>query len=264
MNNPDSNAIKAVFFDVDGTLLPIGSKAVPPSTLEAIERLKENGILTVVATGRQIGSYSRSPANSIAFDAYIVANGTMLLDKDRKLISGIPIGQEETKQVLNLLDEEGIAYAITTLEGRYINKINETVIETHRQLNTDLPKTGTYKGEDIYMIEAYIHQDLTQLIEKIRKYCTISRWNENGVDIFSKDAGKDVGIKNLIKILNIKPQQTMAFGDAENDIRMIKYAGTGVAMGNADQSVKDTADYVTDAADNNGIENALKHFGLIH
>ena len=257
------SSFKAVFFDVDGTLLPIGSKTVPPGTLKAVERLKENGILTVVATGRQIGSYSRSPANIIAFDAYIVANGTMLLDKDRKLISGIPIGQKELQQVLKNLDEDQIAYALTTLDGRYINKITETVIETHRQLNTDLPKTGNYKGEDVYMIEAYIHQDLTQLIKNIRKYCTISRWNENGVDIFSKSAGKHVGIENYIKLHNIKPNQIMAFGDAENDIQMLKYAGTGVAMGNAEQSVKDVADYVTDTADNNGIEEALKHFGLI-
>jgi len=258
------NSFKAVFFDVDGTLLPIGSRTVPPSTLEAIERLKENGILTVVATGRQIGSYSRSPANSIAFDAYIVANGSMLLDKDRKLVSGIPIGQKEIKQILNLLNKEDIAYAITNLDGRYINKITETVIETHRQLNTDLPTTGRYKGEDVYMIEAYLPQELTELNEKIQEYCTISRWNENGIDIFSKNAGKHVGIENYIKLHNIRPQQVMAFGDADNDIQMLLYAGTGVAMGNAEQSVKDIADYITDTADNNGIEKALIHFGLIN
>ena len=57
--------------------------------------------------------------------------------------------------------------------------------------------------------------------------------------------------------------QVMAFGDGENDIAMIKFAGIGVAMGNASDDVKAAADYVTDTVDNGGIEKALKHFGLI-
>ena len=55
----------------------------------------------------------------------------------------------------------------------------------------------------------------------------------------------------------------MAFGDGENDKEMLEYAGIGVAMGNAKDSVKAVADYVTDSVDDNGIENALRHFGLI-
>ena len=55
----------------------------------------------------------------------------------------------------------------------------------------------------------------------------------------------------------------MAFGDGENDIQMLKFAGVGIAMGNADDEVKAAADYVTDSVDENGIEKALRHFHLI-
>ena len=55
----------------------------------------------------------------------------------------------------------------------------------------------------------------------------------------------------------------MAFGDGENDIDMLKFAGIGVAMGNSSDIVKAAADYVTDTIDNDGIEKALRHFGLI-
>jgi hydroxymethylpyrimidine pyrophosphatase-like HAD family hydrolase len=57
--------------------------------------------------------------------------------------------------------------------------------------------------------------------------------------------------------------QIMAFGDGENDMDMLEYAGIGVAMGNASDKVKAVADYVTDTVDNRGIEKALRHFGLI-
>ena len=55
----------------------------------------------------------------------------------------------------------------------------------------------------------------------------------------------------------------MAFGDGENDMEMLRYVGIGVAMGNASDAVKAAADYVTDTVDDDGIEKALRHFGLI-
>ena len=55
----------------------------------------------------------------------------------------------------------------------------------------------------------------------------------------------------------------MAFGDGENDMEMLRFAGIGVAMGNSSDPVKAAADYVTDTVDNDGIEKALRHFGMI-
>ena len=55
----------------------------------------------------------------------------------------------------------------------------------------------------------------------------------------------------------------MAFGDGGNDIGMLRHAGIGVAMGNANDDVKNAADYITTSVDENGIAHALKHFGII-
>ena len=57
--------------------------------------------------------------------------------------------------------------------------------------------------------------------------------------------------------------ETMAFGDGGNDISIIKEAGIGVAMGNAGEEVKEIADYVTSSVDDDGVKNALLHFGVI-
>ena len=61
----------------------------------------------------------------------------------------------------------------------------------------------------------------------------------------------------------LMPEEIMAFGDAENDIGMLSFAGIGVAMGNARDNVKAAADYVTDDVDSNGIFNALQYFDLL-
>ena len=83
------------------------------------------------------------------------------------------------------------------------------------------------------------------------------------MDIVPKDSGKDKGIIEYCKLRNIDIKDTMSFGDGDNDREMLKTTGIGVAMGNAIDSVKVVADYITDRIDEDGIYNALVHFGVI-
>ena len=254
--------IKAVFLDVDGTLLD-KNNTVPQSTQIAIEKLREKGILTVVASGRQIDSYAALPVNHIRFDAYVMLNGAMLLDKNRKRISGTPMKREVLDLIFRLFGEHCIPYALSTAAGRYINAVDETVRRTHQEIRTAVPKVGKYNGEDVYMVEAYVPVKDRQFLDALRDYCTITWWHDTGTDIVPKGVDKATGIERFLKLHNLDKEQIIAFGDAENDVSMLRYAGIGVAMGNAEQSVKEAADYVTDTSDNDGIEKALKHFGLI-
>lgn len=65
------------------------------------------------------------------------------------------------------------------------------------------------------------------------------------------------------ELLGILPEEMMAFGDAQNDMDMIEYAGIGIAMGNGEEEVKQIADYVTTDVDDNGILSALQKFGML-
>ena len=93
--------------------------------------------------------------------------------------------------------------------------------------------------------------------------CAVTSWSDTGIDIIPKEGGKSAGIRKYLEEQGLDRSEVMAFGDGENDIEMIRFAGIGVAMGNAAESVKAAADYVTDTIDNDGIEKALRHFGLI-
>ena len=101
------------------------------------------------------------------------------------------------------------------------------------------------------------------MLDEILDECSITSWNPTGIDIVARGSGKAAGIAQFIEEQGLDRSEIMAFGDGENDIEMLKYAGIGVAMGNAGDAVKAAADYVTDSVDENGIENALKHFGLV-
>ena len=74
------------------------------------------------------------------------------------------------------------------------------------------------------------------------------------------DVNKGVALHALAKILSIDPDETMAIGDTENDLAIIKAAGIGVAMGNATPAVKAQADYMTDDNESDGVATAMEHF----
>jgi Cof subfamily protein (haloacid dehalogenase superfamily) len=90
------------------------------------------------------------------------------------------------------------------------------------------------------------------------------RWHENSVDIIPNPGSKAQTILALAKKVGIKPENIVTFGDGNNDIEMLNLAGTGVAMGNAANHVKDAANLVTDTNDQDGIYKALRQLELVH
>ena len=103
-------------------------------------------------------------------------------------------------------------------------------------------------------------------------HCRTKRWGDAVVDLMSRSGGKENGIRALCAAIGITPEETIAFGDAENDLEMLQLAGIGVAMGNALPQVRACADMVTDTVDhacsirrieNDGIAHALRRLKLI-
>ena len=90
-----------------------------------------------------------------------------------------------------------------------------------------------------------------------------SRWHDLAMDVYLPDGGKVYGIKKFCEREGLDQADVIAFGDGDNDIGMIRFAGLGVAMGNAPANVRAEADYVTDRVEDDGIWNALKHFGIL-
>lgn len=91
----------------------------------------------------------------------------------------------------------------------------------------------------------------------------MGRWHPAFVDVTARGNTKQNGIDQIIRHFGIRLEETMAFGDGGNDIGMLRHAGIGVAMGNAEDDVKAAAEYVTTSVDEHGIANALKRFGII-
>lgn len=78
-----------------------------------------------------------------------------------------------------------------------------------------------------------------------------------------KGFSKASGIRDVIKLLDIKKENTYAIGDSTNDLEMLQFSGHSIAMGNSNKKLFDVCSYITDDIEEDGIYNALKHYNLI-
>lgn len=254
---------KLVFFDIDGTLIPFNHNEISESTKRSLKKLRENGIKIFVATGKSLAQLTATKVVDIQFDGYITLNGQLVYDKDFKLIFANPIDANEMEVLEKIFDAKRIPFSLVGEFSRYINFINNVVIDRQTETNSKVPNVDKYKGEKIYQITAYVDEKQRRLLEQTLDLCDITAWAPDAIDIISKDGGKMNAISKILEIFNVDISETMAFGDAENDILMVSNAGIGVAMGNGSDKLKEIATYVTDRVENDGIEKALKHYNLI-
>lgn len=259
----DGNRIKAAFFDVDGTLFSHTLKKVPESTRISLKQLSEKGIQCVLATGRHMLELPLLPVDGIKFDAYITLNGQLCLNAQGNVIFGNPITGESKQSIIRLFREKAIPIMIVEKESMYLNFVDQFVIDAQESISTPVPKVGTYTGNEIYQAIAYLRKGCEEAIAGQLPGCEITRWNDYGVDIIAASGGKRTGIEEYLRRSHIRREETMAFGDGENDLEMLKYVQVGVAMGNADDCVKEIADYVTSSVDDNGIREALTALEII-
>lgn len=255
--------IKAAFFDVDGTLMSHKTRSVPQSTRDAIAKLREAGIRCVVATGRQISEMEKLPVAEVEFDGYITLNGQITLDAQKKILYGTPITGRVKDYLVDLFTRNVVPALLVEEDAVYLNFFDERVAVVQTAISSAVPPLGSYTGKDIYQVCVYLSAQEEAPLKAVAEDCVITRWHEGGLDIVAKGGGKVTGIRRYLEETGITPDEIIAFGDGENDVDMLRFAGIGVAMGNAEEQVKQEADYITTDIDDDGIANGLKHFGLL-
>ena len=255
--------IKAAFFDVDGTLLSHKTKQIPPSAIRALEILKAKGIPCIISTGRQIHQMDLLPMGGVTFDGYITMNGQLTMDKNRQPLYAKPLRGEVLEFALKLFREKKVPVIFVEQDTLYVNEDGPLVRSVQESISSKLPPVGVYTGGNVYQACVYINDQETAMLDPVRGKCVITRWHANAVDIIAPDGGKRAAVEQYCRDNGWAREEIIAFGDSDNDLEMIRYAGIGVALGNAEPEVKAAADYVTADIDDDGLAKALEHFGLI-
>jgi len=259
--------IKAAFFDIDGTLVSLKKKVAPASTIEAIHCLKNNGILSYVATGRsRFEILSEHLLDTMQFDGFLTNNGQDAYTSSGELIYGKPLDTSDVQTIASWCKNNNIAYWFVTSEETVISQINERVVEAMEAIHTKHPMVCDLTpllNKPIFKIVLFADESEISDLMPLLSHCASTQWHRYGHDILALGGGKIAAIQEICRQHSISISETIAFGDGNNDISMLHGVGIGVAMGNSSQAVKDSADYVTDDCDEDGLYNALKHFNLI-
>ncbi len=173
--------------------------------------------------------------------------------------------ENDVLTVMRLADEMNFACMVVGENDLAVYNSNDKVDVIFRQmlnvqnLKENVPMEPILK-QRILQLTPIISDAEERIIMPHLTGCISSRWYPDFIDITAQNVDKGYGLLSIACHHGIKIEETMAFGDGGNDIPIIKRAGIGIAMGNANQDLKEVADYITSSVDDNGIYNALKHF----
>lgn len=260
-----NNTIKAVFFDIDGTLMSFKTHQVAPSTEEAIAQLQAKGIKTILSTGRSINSIDH--VRYLNFDGYITFNGGYCVSREGNILLKKSIDARDIRSVVEYASSNPLSFSLMSEREVTIHDVTPEIAGMYAHLNLPVPPLVNFSNIDfdnILQTNIFLGpEEEAAFMREVMPNSIASRWSPLFADVNPKGQSKKVGIDIFCKHFGIDLQNTMAFGDGGNDITMLQHVAIGIAMGNANPEVKKIADYVTDDVDSDGIWNALKHYKVI-
>ena len=270
--------IKLIAFDLDNTLLNT-NKEVTPATLEALERAAKEGIKIVPATGR---FWSAVPecVKSMKFIHYaITLNGAEIFNvRNSKVLAKFEIPLERALTIARVLDDLPVIYDCIAGGRSFIKKefhervadfsLGEWQLKMLRDLRTPVDdfyallrnKNIDVQKMQLFTMDMTLRANLLKALPVVFPKNIITTSVPNNIEINDINANKGNALSFLARHAGIKTDETLAFGDGLNDIYMLRAAGVGVAMANAEDNVKAIADYVTASCDDDGVAEGINKF----
>ncbi|MDR2097809.1 MAG: HAD family hydrolase [Spirochaetaceae bacterium] len=269
---------KIVFVDIDGTLVD-GNGEMPESAQKACVKARENGHLLCIATGRQY-SVIGEEILSLKFNGIISAGGARV-DIDDKMIAYTAFSKKNLSHIVDYFESRKIG---CTLERAECLLASKRVFEHFNSVRKIYGKIIDFYTKYENVVEGEINSSYTDVakvifcdtgsltIDDIRKEfsgeCEVFRgsmpfYGANSGEICPIGINKGAAVNLVLKHYGINKENSIAIGDGDNDIPMLKSCGHGIAMGNGDNELKKAAEYITDSVENDGLLKAFIKYGLI-
>ena len=267
--------IKLVASDLDGTLLN-KNKEITPRLYDALEKLDKLGVLFIPATGRAFDSLPQC-VKELPFLKYVISsNGASIYDAEEKrnivenfltpeavditleAIKGLPIIVEffhkGTAYIAKEVFENLSAYHLTDSHIQYIRSTRTPIEHFFEKLERN--KTAM-ENINLVFSDMDLRKQTWALLEEKGHACVTSSSPKN-IEVTSKNATKAKALEKLCELLGLDKNDTLAMGDSDNDLPMLRFAGIGVAMANGEAHVKAEADIVADDCNDFGAAKILE------
>ena len=268
-------AIKLIAIDMDGTLLN-PQHQITSRVKAAIAAARDKGVAVVLATGRPFVGIQRhlDELGLVQEGQYCVTyNGALVQKADTgECVAETPVSFTDYLYYEQLSRELGVKFQALTHSHMYTANKDISRFTIHEVGLTGMPLR--YRAVDemdtslvfpkVMMIDEpeILDAAIARLPPEVHERNTLLKSAPFFLEILHKSVNKGTGVKLLSERLGIQPEEVMALGDQENDLAMIEFAGTGVAMGNAIDSLKAAAQFVTKSNQDDGVAYAIEKFVL--
>lgn len=255
--------VKMIFFDIDGTLVDPKTHQISPKTKEALHRLHGSGIKLCIVTGRPTASLP--DLSDLPFDAFATFNGS-LCTAGETLIYSNPIPRDAVERVLRNAAGLGRPVSVAGRHRMVANGFDQDLADYYALAELKLTVAedfDTVCREPVYQIMLGCREpDHPAILQGVQGVKIAVSW-DRAVDVIPESSGKGTAIAHILAYYGLEPSQTLAFGDSYNDLEMFRAVGSGIAMGNAAQALKDIAGDVCLPVSEDGIYHYCISQGLI-
>ncbi len=260
--------MKAVFFDIDGTIWD-NNRFIPDSTISAIGKLRENGHLAFINSGRARSNILDEKLLGIGFDGIVAACGNYIEVGGRQIYNNC-LTEEQVRRIIRVADESGMPIVLEGPEYHYISpngfELDPYVEYLFEKLGDRAKLTTEYDGtEQVNKFSADVFPETDYYLIKKELFDFVDPIDHDGMvfEFVPKGSSKADGIGKICNLMGIRIGDTYAVGDSNNDIDMLRFVGHGICMGGGMPTAKLVCEYITAPLHDDGIAKALKHYGLI-
>ncbi|MGL4799372.1 MAG: sugar-phosphatase [Cellulosilyticaceae bacterium] len=264
---------KLIALDMDGTLLK-SDHTISEETKHKLMQAKELGVKVVLASGRPIEGLQRylEELDLQNEGDYVVSyNGAFVQDTyTKEVVSKITLKGQDLHELHELAQELKVnihAFSKLGCITPILTKYSELEGEINGIDVTVLDYSTIEKEEDIIkimMVEEpeILEEAIKKLPAEIYEKYTVVRSAPFFLEFLHKEVNKGAGVKALAEALNITREEVICVGDAGNDEHMVRFAGLGVAMGNAFPELKEIANFITKTNEEDGVAHVVDKFIL--
>lgn len=253
---------KAIFFDIDGTLVSFQTHRVPESALQAVHRVRQLGVKVFIATGRPLPFIDN--LGELEYDGIISFTGAHCQLADGTVIAQHAIDPRDVERMVRYLDHHAMPTAFAFADEVFTTPGNEVSTEVYRLLDLTPPRQGSpseaLSRPVLQIISFFTAEQDAEIMGEILPHCEAQRWHPTFADVIAAGNSKSSGIDSVLRHFGIDLSEAMAFGDGGNDKDMLQHVGMGIAMGNASDEVKACARHITSSVDEDGVARALEIF----
>lgn len=271
-------SIKIAAIDLDGTTLNDKAK-LPPENRQAIIKAAARGAQIVICTGRTNDELPNELLELPELRYGVLANGAKIVDfSENRVLYHDYLGREQAKQAIRFTEKyrcmcelyiDGKVYVNSRCLGdvtRYgVTPRLKRLVEGTRTGVIDLlgffrSSSGEVEKLNIFFGNSEHRKAFLRDVEAFSNLVEITGSMETNAEVNSKTATKGNGLAYLSKLLGFERQEVLAIGDSGNDISMLEFAGTALAVANADDGVKRLADEIVPSNTENGLAFALEKY----